>query len=882
MSQAYSFASFWRCALQVNPAGYGRKYRGVSHDLSEAAYNAAVLENCKALDIRVVGIADHGSVDSVDALRAFLEPHGIVVFPGFEISSTEKIHMVCLFPEGTSKDQLNRYLGKLDLTDPEETVWPSRLGCLELADHIHELGGFWYAAHMTQNNGLVRLDQDGGGLVHIWQDHRLVRAGQIPGPVADLPENYRKIVENKDPNWLRERPIAVLNAKDVASPDDLAHPGATCWVKMTKPTFDAFKVAFLDPGSRIRLKSDRPDEPHGRVVGVRISGGYLDGVNATLSAHLNAVIGGRGTGKSTLLECLRYALDVQPKGKQALKLHQDIIKENLGNERGRVEVEVESSAQHGSRYRVTRSFGEPPIVRDEKGVVSNLQPRDLLPGIEFYGQNEIYELAQDPASRLQLLARFLPDEVEYSRHAEQLRKRLQTNQHKLVQALGDTDDVKAKLAQLPKLQEQLKGFQSLGIEEKLALTPLLARERQIAARVGEEPGRISGGLEQLRESLPDLAFLSDKALEGLANARLILPMREGLDALRAAFSARITEMESALSATNETLATQLRQWRAAVELGEQGLEKSLRSLPNMAGKSGPEVGAAYQRLLREIEQIRPLTAKAATFEQLIESLRQERANLLAELSDLRAKRSQSLRTAAKALNRRLAGKLRVDITPEGDRSPLKDFLVECRLESVGEKRLAWIDSAESLTPTSLAKSIREELVQLDWGVSAMVAETLIKMPLSQLLALEAIELRDRVEIQLNVAHEGEQYRPLERLSTGQQCTAVLHFLLLENRDPLVVDQPEDNLDNAFIADRIVRELRDAKTRRQFLFATHNANIPVFGDAEWIGVFTAPDGHGSLDETAQGSIDVPSIRDQVATILEGGRDAFIQRKEKYEF
>jgi hypothetical protein len=97
-----------------------------------------------------------------------------------------------------------------------------------------------------------------------------------------------------------------------------------------------------------------------------------------------------------------------------------------------------------------------------------------------------------------------------------------------------------------------------------------------------------------------------------------------------------------------------------------------------------------------------------------------------------------------------------------------------------------------------------------------------------------------------------------------------------------MDQPEDNLDNAFIAERIVHELREAKTHRQFLFATHNANIPVFGDAEWIGVFTASGEQGSLDFDAQGSIDVPEIRDQVASILEGGRDAFIQRKEKYEF
>ncbi|MDB4304157.1 ATPase, partial [Desulfosarcina sp.] len=117
---------------------------------------------------------------------------------------------------------------------------------------------------------------------------------------------------------------------------------------------------------------------------------------------------------------------------------------------------------------------------------------------------------------------------------------------------------------------------------------------------------------------------------------------------------------------------------------------------------------------------------------------------------------------------------------------------------------------------------------------------------------------------------------------GQQCTAILHMLLLENLDPLLMDQPEDNLDNAFIADRIVTELRSAKIARQFLFATHNANIPVFGDAEWIGVFKADENRALLPPSAQGAIDLPGIQKEAAEILEGGKMAFIQRKEKYGF
>ena len=886
MSDQYTYARFWRCALQVNPVGYNSAYRGSEHGMSEADYNQALLAKCQELDIKVVGLADHGSVDSIDTLRNMLAPHAIVVFPGFEIASTEKIHMVCLFPESTTKDQLNRYLGKLDLTDPEEKVWPSNMACLELAKIIQELGGFWYAAHTTGKNGLLRLNQDGGGFIHIWKNHALVRAGQIPGAVGDLSANYKLIVENRNPDWKRERPIAVINARDIAKPSDLDDASATCWIKMTKPTFDAFKVAFLDPESRIRLNSQKPEVTAGEIVSMTISGGYLDGVEIAFSRHLNTVIGGRGTGKSTLLECLRYVLDIPPKGKQAHKLHLEIIKENLGKASGRIEVEVVSSSQHGKRYRVSRRYGEMPIVRDESGNVSTLQPRDLLPGVDIYGQNEIYELAQDEQSRIQLLDRFLPGDGDYAQHNATLKKRLHENQQKLVKTLGEVDDLKAQIARLPKLVEQLQGFQALGIQEKLAKTPLFARERQIVERTHEEIRHLRDGVMSLRDNLPDLTFISDKALEDLPNAALLSPARTILDKLREGFERHLAELTTELANGEQQLAAQLALWKQSIAQGEAELEKALRSLPATAGKSGQEVGTAYQRLLQDIERIKPLETRVANHDKLLESQQQERRNLLAELSDLRDQRTKSLQSAAKKLNRRLEGKLKVEVVPDADRTPLKVFLLESKLEGVGEKRLSWLDERDAISPSALAQAIRNGSaeLQVDWALTPLVADALTRLPASRLMELEALELDHRIDIFLNVSHGQAEavFRPLDKLSTGQQCTAILHMLLLENVDPLIMDQPEDNLDNAFIAERIVHELRAAKTSRQFLFATHNANIPVFGDAEWIGVFTAIENHGLLTFDAQGSIDVPVIRDQVANILEGGRDAFIQRKEKYEF
>ncbi len=201
-------------------------------------------------------------------------------------------------------------------------------------------------------------------------------------------------------------------------------------------------------------------------------------------------------------------LEVTPKGKQALKLHQDIIKENLGKASGVVELTVVSSAQYGKVFTVSRRYGEPPIVRDAANNVSQLQPRDLLPCIEFYGQNEIYELAQDSQSRVQLLERFLPRDLESTRQREQLQKRLQDNQQKLLKVSVDLDEVKGQVAQLPKLTEQMKAFHALGIESKLAKAPLFAREEQLAQRVDQEMRRLDEGLANFFDAMPDLSFLA--------------------------------------------------------------------------------------------------------------------------------------------------------------------------------------------------------------------------------------------------------------------------------------------------------------------------------------------------------------------------------------
>ncbi|TDV37517.1 AAA domain-containing protein [Pseudomonas helmanticensis] len=884
MDDHFTFARFWRCALQVNPFSYQGAYRGSDHGFDEDQYNHALLEKCLAHDIKVVGIADHGSVVSVHSLRKVLEPNGIVVFPGFEIAANDKTHYVCLFPEDTGTQQLERYLGNLDLLDPADGVRPSGLSSEQLIDKVDQLGGFIYAAHCTQDSGLLK-----NRLNHVWKLPKL-RAAQIPGALEDLAgvesDFYSRVLKNKDDAYKRKRLVALINAKDISKPSDLEHAGATCLIKMTRPTFAAFKVAFLDPASRIRLNSKLAKSPVGRVLSMAVAGGYLDGLKVNFSDHLNTVIGGRGTGKSTLLECLRFALDLAPKGKQAQKLHQEIIKENLGRAAGRVELVVVSSAQNGKQYTVSRRYGELPVVRDVNGDVSTMLPRELLPGLDIYGQNEIYELAQDEASRLQLLDRFLPQDDDYEKKRFDAQKRLKENHLKFVDSLSGLDDIEFELNRLPNLEEQLRDYETLGVAEKLATTSLLARERVLVGTAKESLKSYENALVCLRQAFPDLSFMNDEAINGVPDRDVLVAMRRVLESLKMDFETHLTVMEGLVSNGQTQFSTEHDAWLLAVQEHDKDLEKELRKLPETAGKSGQEIGVAYQKLQGDIEHIRPLGAKLPLYQKQCETQDLERRSILAELSGLRSLRLDALQKGAKKLTRKLDGKLRIEVVPEADRSPLMAYLLGCKLEGIGEKRLAWIEEVETISPSLLVASIRQGsmMLQLEWGLTPLVADALAKLQPSQIMELEALELEHRVDISLNVAHGDAEplFRPLNKLSTGQQCTAILHMLLLDNIDPLFMDQPEDNLDNAFIAERIVTELRDAKTNRQFLFATHNANIPVFGDAEWIGVFTTEENRGCLPPDAQGSIDVTLIRDQVARILEGGRDAFIQRMEKYEF
>jgi len=886
MNETYTRANFWKCALQVNPFNYKPEYRGEDHGLSEDEYNKQLVTIAIENDIKVIGVANHGNVDGIDAIRIAMNDQGIVVFPGFEISSTEKVHFVCLFSEETKKDELNRYLGHLGLTNPEDGVWPSDLGGNDILKKVNELGGFVYAAHCTNDSGILTRK-----LIHVWQNE-LLKAVQIPGSIDDLKNEeefmYRNILRNIDPAYARDLPIGIINAKDVSTPEELADLKSSCLVKMTKPCFESFKLAFQDTGSRVRLNSDVLQKYYSCIEHIKITGGYLDNTDIDFSNHLNSIIGGRGTGKSTLLECIRYTFGLRPVGKNAQKQHDEIVKENLGKEKGRVEIRIRSSKMNGKTFLITRRYGENTVVTDSTGNLSSFTIYDLLPGIEVYGQNEIFEIAQDKSSQYKLLSRFLGiKNKDNEEKIQQVLKKLVENRQKLIEVQDKIETIEDEVSRLPKLEEKVGVFNSLGIEKKLKIVPLLEMEKQILERsLTSEANNIDQSIMMILENLPDTTFLSDASIEKLPHADIMKKIKTALDDLRNYAESLVKQWQEKYKTTKYQLDTFSSELKAKIDEEEIILENIFKEIPSSEGKTGKQIGVEYQDLLKEIERIKPKKSMIETHTKLEKELLNQRQSILNELSSLRTERSAQFSRALKKLNKRLTGKLSMEIIPEAERIPIKSFLLDCNLEGIKEGRLSWIYDAEDFSPVKLSQVIQngvDALKKEKWGITEIIANALTKIPKNKILQMEELELPDRVEIKLNTAHEGaDNFKPLDKLSTGQQCTAILHLLLLDNVDPLIMDQPEDNLDNAFIAERIVTELRAAKIERQFIFATHNANIPVFGDAEWIGILETDDKQGKLTNDMQGAIDVPAIRDKAAVILEGGKAAFNQRKLKYGF
>ena len=876
-------ARFFKCALQVNPFAYIQRHAKKSAFASESEYNLALVAALKAHAVEVIAITDHQRADTgVSLAKAAIEA-GIIVFPGAELETKEGVHFLCLFDPDAIAARIGGILGDCGIHDQSKPPACIKYDVSELIAKASDFHCQFIAAHVAaEKKGLLRV-LDNQARADSWKNPSLM-ACSLPGPVSGAPENLRPILLNKNADYRRDRPIAILNAQDISSPEDVIKDGSTCWIKMSEVSVQGLRQAFLDPSSRIRLSSDPMPEEHSEFVSLSWQGGFLDGASIHFNENLNVLIGGRGTGKSTVVESIRYALGLVPLGEEAGKASGGIINRVL---RSGTKVSLLVSVHRPTRthYLIERTIPNQPVVRDDSGNILTLKPSDVLQGVEIFGQHEISELSKSPERRTRLLDRFIEPAPEEAAKKDGLRVELETSRSRILEIIREGNQINDQLSQLPALEATFARYQKVGLEDKLKEQSLLVKEEAILSAAKSKLAPFNTLLAQLQRAIPvDRSFVEGTALDDLPNKALLASLAGEIDALSGEMTNAAAMIEAGIEKAELNIDAIQKQWDICKKATVSKYEEILRELQ----KSNID-GAEFIRLRRQIEDMVPRKQRLDVLTGELAAKETERRTLLVDWEDAKAAGFRRLEKAAKRVTRKLEGRVLVEVIRAGDRQPLLNYLDEKMGGRLAETKAA-LAQYPDLSISAFVEICRQgkDAIAKAYAIPGAQADRFAALPREILLEMEEIDLPATTTIKLNVAAEGQpvQWQTLEELSTGQKATALLLLLLLESQSPLVVDQPEDDLDNRFITEGIVPKMKEEKRCRQFVFATHNANIPVLGDAELI-VGLSASGDGDLGKAKMpvdqmGAIDMLPVRQLVEEVLEGGKDAFEMRRLKYGF
>lgn len=616
-----------------------------------------------------------------------------------------------------------------------------------------------------------------------------------------------------------------------------------------------------------------------RITSLEFDGGFLDGMRFDFHDDLSCIIGGRGTGKTTVLEAIRFALDRLPDSAKYRPRRQHIdslLQNNVAS--GAIRARV--TTRDGATYEVVRSVNAEPVVADEDGRVVDINiGGDIVFGVDIYSQNEIEDIANDAFFQLQLIDKFVQADVSEleSRIATTVR-RLDVNARGILERRRVVDDLIEATKELPDIVEKLRRIeQSDSAPAELQTEHERRRERLREAQLAERAQSFAdASAVRLQKLANDIAHECTETLEVEVqgpNHQLVMAVVNRVRAASESIASalRSAEVDAAkLSAELAPLAKQLQQrhvqqdqvLREVIELHDREREKD----------------AERTRLEKRSLELQSLAKKLAKGRTELVQLNREREELRAQLSDLRDQRFQLRERVSKQLNDELSPMIRVELEQFGNADAYRAMLMQA-MKGSGLRYRSIVDRAvDRLPPAELASLVQgndreglERELDLDSDRATRFMLQLKDQP--DVFALEVVELHDKPTLQLK---DGEDYKDSTQLSTGQKCTTILPILLLESERPLLIDQPEDNLDNAFIFDTIVPSIRAVRGRRQLIFVTHNPNIPVLGDAGRVfclqstGRAATIAGSGTVDEVAR----------EIMTVLEGGREAFEARRQRY--
>lgn len=845
VTRGNSGAEFRKADLHVHtPGSYDYK-----SNLSPAELVDAFIEE----GLELVVAADHNNPGWFEELRDAAQDReeSLKILPGVEITTPQggdnQIHLVAIFPpENVAEIPALLHSINIDPTQPSDTQATHSIP--EICNEIRDRGGLAVLAHIDTNSGALAETESGNIRDKIF-DPELVAA-----------------IEIVDQDFREEFPeFPAIRSSDAHHPDHLGQ--RYTYLKMTNPSFEGLQTALSDPESRIRF--DKPDYDHAYINAIRFEGPFFNDRAIQLSPNLNCLIGGKGTGKSSVIQQARYAFGIEPRPDRIREDYHSLIQATMAPDG---EIKVQVVTENGDTYWICRTYNEEPIVYRADGTEADIGIetfRDEFFDLEIHSQGQLLAQARNTSNQLDLIDSYF-DFDDQKRQREEIKSDLRSNAQSLATARADRNRIESEITDYDAVRENLALMEDSGVEKFLDDQESWDEEKA-------HLDRLEDSLSDLEDTIPtedELPTPPVAELEDTPNEDLLADASHTVEDARNDVAQIISDIEDRVEEARSQLIESTEQWD---ELNQDRQDEYQRLADEIEEETGVDIDE-YFDLKEEAAELDTLEANLNEKESEIEELENERQDLLTQLRDIRRSITDTRRTGITNITESLQN-IRVRLEPAGNRESFKswfnDVLNGSNVRTTDKEAIA-----EEFDPEVLFEVIRGKETQrlVDAvGLTQTAAENVVEFDnlRNQLHELQIKELHDRPIIEIE--HEGK-WKSLDEMSDGQKCTALLSIAMLERDKPLIVDQPEDMLDNEYIYDEVVEMSGQVKETRQIIAATHNANIPILGDAEKINVMFCNGHQGFIHE--RGSIDDPDVRKKAKKILEGGEDAFNERTEKY--
>jgi ABC-type lipoprotein export system ATPase subunit/histidinol phosphatase-like PHP family hydrolase/flagellar biosynthesis/type III secretory pathway chaperone len=879
-----SGASFYKADLHIHSFGEEGSYDVTDTNMTPENIVDTAIEQ----GLSIISITDHNEDRNSNRAIKYSQGKKILVIPGIEISTLQG-HLLVYFEK---YDDLKNFRGKLTISDNKETCAQGIVECLSLAKQYNGIG---VLAHIELDSGFEKTINRFDPKMSAILTHDTLFALEISDKNSvdlytdndqskDAAERKRLINERRQALELENNyELPKLMSSDAHTLNKLGLNASgekkLTRIKLDTLDFNAFRIALLSSNSRIRIENLIPEKLP-RFVGLHIEGGLLDNQTIHFSNNLTCIIGGRGAGKSTMLESLRES--------SGNKSDLSVVDSEVWPEKIYLQYEDET----GQVFNFSREKNATTINTTNPDSLSKIQ-------IESYGQGETAKTIQFSEKNPQYLIDFLNsflDLENLNSEDNALREKLNDNQSKLRALRIDVSQIPEVTKMKNSLEGKLKQLQQDKASELVNFHLALIREREIRSSIIAD---LKSLVERYKEILSDKTIFENfEAINGdeiKVGKDNFVQVKEIVRKFGSIVSSKHSELNTELTQNISDLNVQLKEWASK--------EKEIQDKIDAKKKELEDKGIPF-----DLGKINQITKDVVTYQTKLKLLQQkdidlkalikEREGLIAARTDIKNKIYYFHLEFAKTINNNLKNSVDnffVSVKyKQGNYSPA----FESAIKGLSQWRL--LKKSEMLvancTPIAFANAVRSRNLDFMKSISdedgRVYSDDEINSLLSKALDnfnfedFDSLMFDDKPSIIVSktvLDQDGTAKtinRPLNQLSLGQQQSILLAILLQsKSKVPLLIDQPEDNLDSEFIYKSIVANLRLIKEFRQVIIVTHNPNIAVLGDAELIVPLKSTSIKSMIIE--RGSIDNEKTRKLCCEILEGGKQAFKRRQEIYK-